>query len=172
MTPQRHRQTQSDDPTRVAQSPLTTPTNKTAPLATASLNPPGRAETGGQWWVRVRRTSGRGQQGVDTDGASRAVQREGPDTRRSARASECRRRQRADTQFRQRNPHPHDAADAHAERCPLDGNGRGRSTDADLRPSQPSRDCGLAAEVAKIVESAPPLTDTQRHRLAAIFHPM
>jgi len=169
-----HRHTQSGDPGQSSQRRMTSRTGERLTLARALGDSPDDDEGSRQRASRDRRTPNRGQQNTETPGASsRPVRRTVFDTRRSARASEQRGLQLADTRLPQRNPHafPPDAAAHHAGTCPVAEDPGGPDNHADgAKPQHHFEDRRLAAHVAMVVDSAPPLTDTQRHRLAAIFH--
>lgn len=168
-----HRHTRSGDPGQSSQRRTTTRTGERPTLARALDDSPDDDEGSRQRAGQDRRTPNRKQQNTETPGASsRPVRKTIFDTRRSAWASEQCGLQLADTPLPKRNPHafPPDAAAHHAGTRPVAEDPGAPVTPADGAKPQHHFDRRLAAHVAMVVDSAPPLTDTQRHRLAVIFH--
>jgi len=166
------RQTRSDDPVHWSYLRATTCTDERSTHATALRDLPDQEERSRQQGGRGQRTVERGQQWGGSAVAPDKEQRGGLDTGRSTQALEQRDRQRADTTRPQRNPPAFgdDGADSHAQTCPGEDAFRRRDSHADDATLLRHREDGrLAAYVAEIVDSAPPLTDAQRDRIAGVL---
>jgi len=166
------RQTRSDDPVHGSHLRTTTCTDERSTQATALRDLPDQEERSRQQGGRGHRTVERGQQWGGCADAPHKEQRGGPDTGRSTQALEQCDRQRADATRPQRNPPAFgdDGAESHAQTCSVEDTIRRRDAHADdatlLRHCEDGR---LAAYVAEIVDSAPPLTDAQRDRIAGVL---
>jgi hypothetical protein len=169
VTQRSHRQITSDDPARWSEPTGTTPTRA---WADTRRDPP-KQDT-----VRWKRTAHERQvhrlegQRTGNLGGSREARKGGLGSRRSDRTPSPGVRQRTDTPLHQPNPQSprHGGADGQSGTCSVVENPHGCIGSADSQDrSTDSQDSWLAAYVGKIVDSAPPLTDAQRNRIAGIL---